>query len=331
MIATRSDSKGEILSTSLKQALTHARAGASADGKGELAIAVAQYKEAIFILETEVGNQHKLPEEHIALMQEKISLYQSRIEILDSVILNGSDKAMGKDGANRFIEETPSGPLPEPPPSTLVFRPYWLMRVWARTLTSGGYLTAKVYLPKSLWYQTGCKFSALQTKVQSLEAVLDALTKLKEVGRTNVDTVDKELDSFCSSLDTIQNSLHFHLSFVAEVKKKEEKEASGWGSRFKKLGDTITKGAVRLAPNQKDEESAYISLLKSVFEESQYLEEWFQHFLKAGGPSNVTTKLRRVSDFFEDVVCQFVLRDLNILIERYLKKNVESFSKISLK
>ncbi len=122
--------------------------------------------------------------------------------------------------------------MPEVPPQSPLFRPYWLMRVWRKTMVQGGYVTPKVYIPKNLWYvallschsltlinyryQSGCKFAALQTKVQSCEAVLEVLMKLRECGKDKTENLERELESCCTQLDVVQNSLHFHLSFIAE-------------------------------------------------------------------------------------------------------------------
>jgi len=150
--------------------------------------------------------------------------------------------------------------------------------------------------------------------------------KLRDCGRDHVEALERELDGCCAQLDAVQNSLHFHLSFIAEVKKKDDKDPT-WGARMKKFGGALAKGAVRLAPSQRDEGSDYILLLKSLFDECQFLEDWITHFLKVNTPT-VFTRLRRVSEFFFDVVCQFVLRDFNSLVERYIKKNVETFVKL---
>jgi len=225
-----------------------------------------------------------------------------------------------------FGEEPPTGSLPEAHPTLDILKPFWLMRVWSKTITYGGYVTPKLYIPKVLWYQSGCKFAALQTKLSSCEALVESLAKLKESGG---ESLERELDNFSTQLDVIQNSLHFHLAFIAEVK-KEEKEKAGWGSRMKKLGDSLAKRAVRLASSQRDESYDYILLLKAVFEEAQFIEEWFIHFSSTPG-SNISTKLKRISEFFYDVVCQFVIRDFNTLVERYIKKFLISFIKLQVK
>ncbi len=43
--------------------------------------------------------------------------------------------------------------LPPPPPASIVFKPFWLMRVLSKTISTGGYLTPKIYVPKAVWYE----------------------------------------------------------------------------------------------------------------------------------------------------------------------------------
>ena len=42
--------------------------------------------------------------------------------------------------------------LPDPPPTPILYKCYWMMRVWRTTMVQGGYVTHKLYIPKSLWY-----------------------------------------------------------------------------------------------------------------------------------------------------------------------------------
>eukprot|EP01112_Ceratiomyxa_fruticulosa_P004203 TRINITY_DN1462_c0_g1_i1.p1 TRINITY_DN1462_c0_g1~~TRINITY_DN1462_c0_g1_i1.p1 ORF type:complete len:360 (-),score=89.37 TRINITY_DN1462_c0_g1_i1:125-1204(-) len=242
-----------------------------------------------------------------------------------------------------IVEEPPVGSIPDPSPSSPVLRPYWLMRMWLRTMVGGGYLTPRIYVPPSLWLIDGCKFAALQTKITTCEGVLEDLLKLKSLDITKIDVITKELDICCTHLDSLQNTLHMHLSFVAEIKgfEKVKEETSGWG-KIKKIGGVLAKGAVRLAPSQRDEDAEYIQLLQAIFEESQFLTDWLSIF--GGGEESsggtikrkqafpaIIGKIHRVSEFFMEVLCAFVVRDLNVLIERYMKKNLLCFLKLKQK
>jgi hypothetical protein len=49
-----------------------ARAATSADHKGEITTAIAQYKDAVAILEAEAAKPHKIPEEYLTLMTDRV-------------------------------------------------------------------------------------------------------------------------------------------------------------------------------------------------------------------------------------------------------------------
>eukprot|EP01113_Clastostelium_recurvatum_P036847 TRINITY_DN5316_c0_g1_i1.p2 TRINITY_DN5316_c0_g1~~TRINITY_DN5316_c0_g1_i1.p2 ORF type:complete len:289 (+),score=62.48 TRINITY_DN5316_c0_g1_i1:154-1020(+) len=247
------------------------------------------------------------------------------------------DKEKEKEKEWEFVEyPPPQTSLFEALPTSIPHRPFWLMNTLALTMSSGGFLTPRIYVPPSLWHQGGCKIAALQTKVASCEALLEGMNKLKEVNIRNTDALSKELDSLCALLDSLQNNLHFHLAFISEI--KDESKSPGWGSRIKKLGGALAKGAVRLVPSQRDDGSTYIQLLRAIFEESNFIVPLLEHF-NVGGPGSgsgsapptspgtgaIALKIKRVSEFFWHVICNFVIRDFNTLLERYMRKNIKSF------
>lgn len=49
-----------------------ARAATSADHKGEIITAIAQYKDAVAILEAEAAKPHKIPDEYLTLMTDRV-------------------------------------------------------------------------------------------------------------------------------------------------------------------------------------------------------------------------------------------------------------------
>jgi len=74
-------------------------------------------------------------------------------------------------------------------------------------------------------------------------------------------------------------------------------------------------------------------MLLNIFEHAQYIESWLTHYeTKIGTSSNdiydnqVLERLRRIGEFFYSVVCAFVIRDFNLLLERYLRKATQSFT-----
>lgn len=57
-------------------------------------------------------------------------------------------------GLDRLSEQATSW---EPEPDNTLRRPYWVLRLLRRTVTFGGYLTPRLYVPKNVWEQDGAK------------------------------------------------------------------------------------------------------------------------------------------------------------------------------
>ncbi|KAF9188066.1 hypothetical protein BGZ51_000860 [Haplosporangium sp. Z 767] len=96
------------------------------------------------------------------------------------------------------ISDDPFGgmsfPLPppsiEPPPSDPFFRCFWLMRNLEQTMTSGGFITRKLYVPRQIWYQrTLVRLPAVETKInvcQTLAGMLDRMITQSKKGLLNL-------------------------------------------------------------------------------------------------------------------------------------------------
>ena len=228
------------------------------------------------------------------------------------------------------FEELPIATMncPLPPPNAMLRRSYWLMRAWAKSMVTGGYVTPQLYVPRKLWYQAGVKLSAIPQKIDCCTQVLDQLLKLPQEDRDNQAGFVQTLSAFCKQLDDIQRSLDKHLHCVVGIK-KDESEATDirskkqrFASRMKRLGSTISKGATRLTNKANVEDNtAYVELLLEVFQHAQFLDEWLD--LYPDPP--ISTKLDRISQFFYEVICRFVLEDFNVLVERYMSLSCKSF------
>jgi len=230
---------------------------------------------------------------------------------------------LSRDYKKDFVSET----LPDPPPSNAHLRPYWLMRILAQTIQNGGHLTPKVYVPRSVWFQTNTKFLALTTKLESCETLNDMLLKLKEISIDDTEAVTRELEAFCAVLGPMQNALAKVLYYIPEFKEDKEKEKKQHqqlamlGNKFKKVVG-IVRGREKL-----DDASSYILLLLDLFENTQHIEKLYLHYQDHPSALTAFMKLKRVSEFFQQVICAFIIKDLNTLIEKYIKLAKESFDK----
>ncbi|OUM56945.1 hypothetical protein PIROE2DRAFT_67869 [Piromyces sp. E2] len=73
--------------------------------------------------------------------------------------------------------------------------------------------------------------------------------------------------------------------------------------------------------------SGYIEVLISLFNQAQFLVDWINYFEAMGKSNkseiqyvNIHKILSRISLFFGRVICTFVLKDFEMLLDRYLYK-----------
>jgi len=323
----------------LIEAIQKARLACELDENLNYEQAIVLYKQARSLMESELGQLTK--DDHTVLSDYMLK-YQRRIDLLQTFLPKQINMADKKTGWERplfpieFEEEEIIEEAPEVPPQSVYHRPYWMMRILAKTMSSGGFLTSSLYVPHTLWYQSGIKFTAIQVKYAGCETTLDSLLKLKDGDINDSQSLSKDLLNFCTQLDAIQNTLARHLSFVPEIKKGDNKESSVLQS-LANFSNAIQKGVSRLGANvlqtKIEDDTDYIQMLLNIFEHSQYIELWLTHYeTKIGASSNdiydnqVLERLRRIGEFFYSVVCAFVIRDFNLLLERYLRKSTQSFT-----
>jgi len=103
-----------------------------------------------------------------------------------------------------------NAPLPlEPCPESFLLRPFWLMRCMYQTLAHphGGYLSAKLFIPRDAWRVKNVKIKALEDKVSNCDLLTAALLKLSQVDTYDADAVLEEMQSLESVLDQVQTAL----------------------------------------------------------------------------------------------------------------------------
>ncbi|KAJ5102892.1 hypothetical protein N7532_003421 [Penicillium argentinense] len=103
-----------------------------------------------------------------------------------------------------------NAPLPlEPCPESFLLRPFWLMRCLYQTIAHphGGYLSAKLFIPKDVWRVKNVKLKAVEDKVSNCDLLTAALLKLAQVDTYDADAVLEEMQSLESVLDQVQGAL----------------------------------------------------------------------------------------------------------------------------
>lgn len=103
-----------------------------------------------------------------------------------------------------------NAPLPlEPCPESFLLRPFWLMRCLYQTLAHphGGYLSAKLFVPRDAWRVKNVKIKAMEDKVSNCDLLTAALLKLAQVDTYDADAVLEEMQALEGILDQVQTTL----------------------------------------------------------------------------------------------------------------------------
>ncbi|KAJ5368763.1 uncharacterized protein N7496_008523 [Penicillium cataractarum] len=116
-----------------------------------------------------------------------------------------SPTALGRP--NSLVHNAPV-PL-EPCPESFLLRPFWLMRCLYQTIShpQGGYLSAKLFVPRDVWRVKNVKIKAVEDKVSNCDLLTAALLKLAQVDMYDADAVLEEMQSFEGVLEQVQIAL----------------------------------------------------------------------------------------------------------------------------
>ncbi|KAJ3111827.1 hypothetical protein HDU96_005306 [Phlyctochytrium bullatum] len=232
---------------------------------------------------------------------------------------------------------------PESPPSNSDHRSFWLMRLLGKSMRSGGFLTSELYIPRHVWYQAGAKFVAIEAKFTACETIHLALKRFSDVDVYNTKVLTQLLEEFENVADSVRLQLGKKLKYV-EMEQRKQDMTSGsldgasttgstqstgtrllnWGSKLSRGLSTLGRKAEKVA-----DLSLYIELLHRLFSNAQILEEYMNHYegkisadIQAmySVEGQTLERLKRISNFFQTVICAFVVRDLEILLDRYQRK-----------
>ena len=228
---------------------------------------------------------------------------------------------------------TPPNPAPSGPDEWR--RPFWLMRILRTSMLHGGYVSSdgRVYVPRRVWVQKGARFTAMAAKADCAQCLMAELARVKAVDHTQPEAVLPELTRLSETLDALQNSLARLLPYVPEPRGAGEGASNAMSKlteRFKGLAKTLDKTAARLGalPTKCADPTEYVSSLVGLFDAAAFLEAWMEHYMKlAFQHTDIYEKLHRCAAFLYEVVCAFVIQDLDALVTRHMRKAAAGFIK----
>ncbi|KAG0237608.1 hypothetical protein BGW42_000435 [Actinomortierella wolfii] len=72
----------------------------------------------------------------------------------------------------------PPPPYIEPPPADPYLRCFWLMRKLEQSMTTGGFVTRRMYVPRSVWFQSQVRIPAADPKIAACQGLTTGLNKM---------------------------------------------------------------------------------------------------------------------------------------------------------
>ncbi|CAO3702410.1 unnamed protein product [Rhizopus stolonifer] len=221
-----------------------------------------------------------------------------------------------------------------------------------KSMQKGAYITESLYIPKSFWQQSNVKLSHVDIKISVCDTMrgdiarlenwiyLDDLRsslKLLEHVETSVeglknnlskklkkDGSDKSLDS-SSQLSSGSSSVNSNQTNTSKTEsgRKASQSFMAWGTRLSKSVERMN--AFGLSKGD-DNYKHYIEALEKLFHKVHILENW-QNFYREGKRNSsdsqydaIITKLDVICSVINTVVGGFVIRDMTVLLAKWLKR-----------
>ncbi|CDO72393.1 hypothetical protein BN946_scf184977.g92 [Trametes cinnabarina] len=245
------------------------------------------------------------------------------------------------------IPAAPLSPLPSSAPPDPLRKPYHMMFLLRQTMMSktGGYITRRLHVPQEVWSQGGAKLTNVPEKIRVVEVLFSALEELQHwsaeyfgagnvsigmalgigsIGRKEGEQWAAKLEEFSSVCDGVVGQFGKKLG-VGEGFVTKKSGVTSWGRQITRQFDKITNG------KNLDSPALYVQGLARLFQAAQILDEHTKAAsqqslapLYAAFPADIRAaldnKLRHASEFFAKVVLTFVIRDMALLLDKYVKK-----------
>lgn len=272
----------------------------------------------------------------------------------------------------------PVGELPAYP-TTPARRPFHLMRQIRASMSTGAYVSPRLYVPRQMWYQIQIKLHGLETKIKLMDTLIAGLELVERDGAVLIGTdipggppttkeslwdfsegrkpkptlssqvltvterFMKRLEVFEELLDNLQTGgakkLGLNASGAQETAYGQDtmRKGGGFGTLMAhKLGKGLDR--INIGRGNADLPSLYIDTIARLFDKSQAIDAHLASLdlavrtqgntVGAGmygtigqqSKQHIEGRLRRVSEFYSTVVCRFVVADMGVLLDKYVKR-----------
>lgn len=223
-----------------------------------------------------------------------------------------------------------------------------MMTLLRQTMVSktGGYITRRLHVPQEVWSQGGAKLTNIPEKIRVVEVLCSALEELQHwsveyfgagsvssgmvlgigsIGRREGEGWSTKMEEFANVCDGVVGSFGKKLGVGEGFVMKKSSGVTSWGGKLTRQFDKFTNG------KNLDSPASYVHGLSKLFQIVQILDEHTKAAtsvppapLYAGFPVDIRQglefKLRHASEFFAKVVLTFVIGDMSLLLDKYVKK-----------
>ncbi|CAO3668935.1 unnamed protein product [Rhizopus stolonifer] len=218
-----------------------------------------------------------------------------------------------------------------------------------KSMQQGAYITKNLYIPKSLWQQTNVKLSYVDFKVSACTIIISDVSRLESwASLDNLDSSLKLLDPIEASVEKLKKNLSKKLKGesskkisdnssqtsndsqtpqLINTKTEGSRKAShsfiSWGSKLSKSVERIN--AFGLSKGE-DNYKQYVEILEKLFYKVHILENWLNYYNEERKKSSnnqydtIITRINTVCNGIDTVVGGFVIRDVTILLAKWLKR-----------
>ncbi|QRV86310.1 hypothetical protein RhiJN_14328 [Ceratobasidium sp. AG-Ba] len=214
-------------------------------------------------------------------------------------------------------------------PSSPQRRPFHLMACLHASLTrrSGGYLTRRLHVPHEVWSQGGAKLMNIAEKVRVVDSLVDHLVGVREAsdgffgGRRGGDEWLKRLEEWNRVCDGL----------VGEYGKKLGVGEGVTGKKGNRVTNMLKGGLDRITNGKNmDSPTNYTDGLKKLFSQAELFDDHIRALHDPSHPTyghlsphvrkQIEQRMAQASEFFATVVLTFVVRDLGLLMDKFVKK-----------
>ncbi|KAI9093793.1 hypothetical protein DFS34DRAFT_596028 [Phlyctochytrium arcticum] len=306
------------------------------------------------------------------LPAEYTAWYNSRATTRSAAPLDRSRSASISYSRNKRLSHsshTPSTPIEppvddptmaetaEPPPSNPDLRVFWLMRLLSKSMTSGGYVTNGLFVPRQVWSQPGARFVAFESKMAACNDVMRELDALELVSGNETDKLGRQLEQVLRVMDQAKKNLAKKLRFIQDRFSDSKWKGSSTlfpdstntslstassntsltqtfntdparmsnptPSRFASWGNKISKSVEKLTKDRSPDSAVYTETILRFFTAALRLEKvclYYEGLPPVRGVPLVSARLQLCSKLLTGVFCLFIIKDLEALLERFLRK-----------